>query len=299
MQIRLSTEQLSPCSQSVTSKMAKPKRTLDEEWRCVLEGEISGHFCWKPWVRRVSRALPSEPRCKLCHTPFGAPGGILRFVGFGPSRLNRRICTGCIKALQKKPGGAEVNISLLFADVRGSTALAESMGAEAFSQLMARFYGTAAEVVDERDGIVDKFVGDEVVALFIPGFAGLEHAARAIAAGRELLGATGHEGGDRWLPVGAAVHTGNAYVGSVGEGDALDFTALGDSVNTAARLGSSAREGELLVSGAAATAAGLGTDDLEARTITLRGKADPIDVWVVPASSPPRSARIAQPQTMG
>lgn len=184
MQIRLSTEQLSPCSQSVTSKMAKPKRTLDEEWRCVLEGEISGHFCWKPWVRRVSRALPSEPRCKLCHTPFGAPGGILRFVGFGPSRLNRRICTGCIKALQKKPGGAEVNISLLFADVRGSTALAESMGAEAFSQLMARFYGTAAEVVDESDGIVDKFVGDEVVALFIPGFAGLEHAARAIAAGQ-------------------------------------------------------------------------------------------------------------------
>ena len=264
--------------------MAKAKRTRDEEWRCVLEGEISGHFCWKPWVRRVSRAIPSEPRCKLCHTPFGAPGSVLRFVGFGPSRLNRRICSGCISALQKKPGGAEVTISLLFADVRGSTSLAESMGAEAFSQLMARFYGTAATVVDERDGIVDKFVGDEVVALFIPGFAGPGHAALAIAAGRELLAATGHgRGSDPWIPVGGAVHTGVAYVGSVGEGDAQDFTALGDSVNTAARLGSSAREGELLVSRAAALAAGLGTEDLEARKLEVRGKAESIDVWIVPA----------------
>ena len=273
--------------------MAKPKRTPEEEWRCVLEGEIGGHFCWKPWVRRVSRAIPSEPRCKLCHTPFGAPGNVLRFVGFGPSRLNRRICNGCINALQKKPGGAEVSLSLLFADVRGSTSLAESMGAEAFSQLMARFYGTAAAVVDERDGIVDKFVGDEVVALFIPGFAGPDHAAAAITAARELLAATGHgSGGEPWIPVGAAVHTGDAYVGSVGEGDALDFTALGDSVNTAARLSSSARAGEILVSGAAATAAGLATEDLEARTLELRGKDESIDVWVVSASSrPPRPSR--------
>lgn len=263
--------------------MAKPKLSHEEEWRCVLEGEISGHFCWRPWVRRVSRAIPSEPRCKLCHTPFGAPGNVLRFVGFGPSRLNRRICNGCITALQKKPGGAEVNLSLLFADVRGSTALAESMGAEAFSQLMARFYGTAAAVVDERDGIVDKFVGDEVVALFIPGFAGPDHAAVAITAAQELLRATGHESGEPWVRVGAAVHTGDAYVGSVGEGDAQDFTALGDSVNIAARLASSAAEGEVLVTRAAATAAGLGTEDLEARTLDLRGKAEGVDVWVVSA----------------
>ncbi len=263
--------------------MGKPKLTHDEEWRCVLEGEISGHFCWKPWVRRVSRAIPSEPRCKLCHTPFGAPGNVLRFIGFGPSQLNRRICNGCISALRKKPGGAEVNLSLLFADVRGSTALAETMSAEAFSQLMARFYGTAATVVDERDGIVDKFVGDQVIALFIPGFAGPDHAAAAIAAARELLAATSGDSEEPWIRIGAAVHTGAAYVGSVGEGDALDFTALGDSVNTAARLAESAAEGEILVSGAAATAARLSTEELEARTLELRGKVDGVDVWVLHA----------------
>ncbi len=267
----------------IREPMAKSKRTHEEERRCVLEGEIGGHFCWKPWVRRVSRAIPSEPRCKLCHTPFGAPGNVLRFVGFGPSRLNRRICSGCIHALQKKPGGAEVELSLMFADVRGSTSLAERMGAEEFSQLMARFYGAAAAAVDERDGIVDKFVGDEVVALFIPGFAGQDHAAAAIAAARDLLSATDHGGGQPSIPIGAAVHTGVAYVGSVGEGDAQDFTALGDSVNTAARLASSAGEDEILVSGVAAVAAELDTEDLEARTLELRGKAQIMDVWVVSA----------------
>ncbi len=264
--------------------MARTKRTQEEEWRCVLEGEDTGHFCWKPWVRRVSRAIPSEPRCKLCHTPFGAPGSVLRFVGFGPSRLNRRICSGCIGALQKRPGGAEVDLTLLFADVRGSTQLAESMGAEPFSQLMARFYGAAAAVVDERDGIVDKFVGDEVVALFIPGFVGSDHAAVAISAARELVAATGHRDGEEpWIPVGVAVHTGTAYVGSVGEGDALDFTALGDAVNTAARLAGRAGAGEILVSDAAATVAGLDTGGLEGRTLELRGKTENTDAWVVSA----------------
>jgi len=266
----------------IRALMAKSKRTPEEEWRCVLEGEIGGHFCWKPWVRRVSRAIPSEPRCKLCHTPFGAPGSVLRFVGFGPSRLNRRICSGCIHALQNKPGGTEVELSLLFADVRGSTSLAERMGAEEFSKLMARFYGAAAAAVDERDGIVDKFVGDEVVALFIPGFAGRDHAAAAIAAARDLLSATGHGGGQPSIPIGAAV-PGVAYVGSVGEGDAQDFTALGDSVNTAARLASSAAEGEILVSDVAAVAAELDTENLEARMLELRGKAQTMDVWVVSA----------------
>jgi class 3 adenylate cyclase len=64
-------------------------------------------------------------------------------------------------------------------DVRGSTGIAEHTPAGEFGQLLARFYGTAARVVDRWDAIVDKFVGDEAVVLFIPGFAGEEHAARA------------------------------------------------------------------------------------------------------------------------
>jgi adenylate cyclase len=232
-------------------------------------------------MRRISRAIPSDPRCKLCDNPFGRPGSLMRFVGFGPSRLNRRICSACIHALEKRPGGAEVELSLLFADVRGSTALAEQASAEEFSRLMARFYGAAATAVDRRNGIVDKFVGDQVVALFIPGFAGADHAADAIAAARELLANTGHGDGEPWIPVGAGVHTGVAFVGTVGEGDAVDFTALGDSVNTAARLASSAGSGEILGSSAAAAASQLDTADLEARTLNLRGRAESVEAWVI------------------
>jgi class 3 adenylate cyclase len=84
--------------------------------------------------------------------------------------------------VHKHPGGAEVDLSVMFADVRGSTGIAERMEPEQFSHLMARFYGAAAKVIDDEDGIVDKFVGDSAVALFLPGFAGEDHPAAALAA---------------------------------------------------------------------------------------------------------------------
>jgi len=261
--------------------MSEPKTPHDEKWHRVLMGEARGHMCWSPWMRRISRAIPSDPRCKLCDTPFGPPGNLMRFIGFGPSRLNRRICRGCIHALEKRPGGAEIELSLLFADVRGSTALAEHMDSGEFSQLIARFYGAAAVAVDRRNGIVDKFVGDQVVALFIPGFAGTDHPADAIDAARELLALTGHGDDEPWIPVGAGVHTGVAYVGTVGEGDAVDFTALGDSVNTAARLASCAKAGEIVISSAAAKASKLDTAGLEQRTLDLRGRAESVAAWVI------------------
>lgn len=232
-------------------------------------------------MRRISRAIPSGPRCKLCDTPFGRPGNVLRFLGFGPSRINRRICSGCIHELEKRPGGAEVEATFLFADVRGSTALAERLGAEEFRGLMARFYAEAAASVDSRNGIVDKFAGDELVALFIPGFAGEDHAADAVAAALGLLQRTGNDSEDAWLPVGAGVHLGKAYIGTVGEEEALDFTALGDPVNTAARLAAVASAGEILVSEVAAAAAGLDTAGLETRSLDLRGRSEPLEAFVV------------------
>jgi adenylate cyclase len=252
-------------------------------WRRLLLGELKG----PQRMRRIVGWIPSEPRCKLCAAPFGSPGKLfVRFLGFGPSRMNRRLCRACIRAIEKKPGGAEVEISLLFADVRGSTALAEQTPAQDYSRLIARFYGVAAGVVDGSDGIVDKFVGDQVVALFIPGFAGPDHAARAIGAARNLLRETGNDGdGEPWIPIGAAVHTGVAYVGTVGEGDAVDFTALGDAANTAARLASSAGPGEILVSSAAAAAAELETSGLETRTLTLRGRTACVEAWVATAAT--------------
>ena len=242
---------------------------------------LTGDFPRLQSMRRMWGALPSAPRCKLCNAPFRGPGGVMmRAIGYGPSPLNRRLCKWCLRSVQKHPGGAEVEITVLMADVRGSTGLAERMPPEEFSKLLARFYGAAAKVIDDQDGIVDKFVGDAAVALFIPGFAGNRHAAAAIAAAGDLLEHTGNDGPSPWVPLGAGVHTGTSFVGSVGEGDARDFTALGDTVNAAARLSALAGAGEVLISADAADAAALDTSGLERRTLELRGRDEPLDAWV-------------------
>jgi adenylate cyclase len=263
--------------------MAKP--TVEEMWRQML----IGNYPRLHKMRRMWGALPSPPRCKLCNAPFRGPGGVLmRAIAYGPSPLNRRLCNWCIRGISKQPGGAEVEISVLFADVRGSTAIAERLSPEEYSRLIARFYGTAAEVIDEQDGIVDKFVGDGAVALFIPSFTDNHHAANAIAAARGLLEQSGDD-----IPLGVGVHSGRSFVGAVGEGDAKDFTALGDTVNTAARLTSLAGAGEVLISAEAAAAGGLETVGLERRTLELRGREQTVDAFVCKGSEVTLGASVA------
>src|SRR5262245_11092456 len=262
--------------------MAKPTR--EEMWEQMLTGS------W-PRLQRMRRmwgALPSPPRCKLCNAPFSGAGSVvMRVIGYGPSPLNRRLCNWCIRGISKEPGGAEVEISVLFADVRGSTAIAERMPPEEYSRLIARFYGSAASVIDEQDGIVDKFVGDGALALFIPSFTDNRHAANAIAAARGLVA------GIDDVPLGVGVHTGTSFVGAVGEGDVKDFTALGDTVNTASRPTGLAGAGEVLISAETAAAGALETTGLERRTLELRGREQTIDAWVCKGSEVNLGATVA------
>jgi adenylate cyclase len=175
-------------------------------------------------------------------------------------------------------GGAEITCSLMFADVRGSTSLAEGMSATEFRGLMNRFYRVATRAVFDNDGSVDKFVGDEVMAMFFPLASGDEHPAKAVAAARQLLVATGHaDPGGPWLPMGAGVHTGRAWVGALGDEVHVELTAVGDAVNVTARLASVARAGEILVSADAARAAGMDAAATH-RTVELKGKAEPVEV---------------------
>jgi adenylate cyclase len=251
-----------------------------EIWRQILTGKVKG----LTRTRKLVGWIPAGPRCKLCLAPMKAPGSVvLRPFGFGPSTYNRRLCRACFKQVDGYPGGAEVELSLLFADVRGSTGLAERMPAHEFSRLISRFYGAAGRVVENWNGLIDKFVGDEVVALFIPGFAGDDHATRAVGAAQELMRETGNDGGEPWVPIGAGVHTGVAFVGSIGEGQDCDFTAVGDAVNTAARLASSAGVGEVLLSRAAVGASRFDASGLELRTLALRGRHESVEAVVARA----------------
>jgi adenylate cyclase len=255
------------------------KQTPQEEMHEFLTGYSPGSTL----MRRVFRRVPSGPNCKMCAAPFAGPGGaVLRHVGFGRFAGNPTICNFCIKDLQRiGVQGAEIPVSLLFADIRGSTAYGERLSPTDFGAFLHRFYRIASEAVLASDGIVDKFVGDEVIGLFFGGISGEHHAAAAVAAGRSLLSRAGR--GDATptgpIPVGAAVHTGLAFVGSTATDDVVnDFTALGDVVNTTARLASEAASGELLVSVEAATAAGTDTSDVERRTVEVRGRTEPVGV---------------------
>jgi adenylate cyclase len=262
-----------------------------------MPGESTNEQDWYKFLtdgeevpRRVHRflgMLPSSPRCKLCNAPFKGWGGFLmHLMGRDQSRYNPRYCEKCDRFEQ--PGGAVIELTMFFADVRGSTLLAEQMGAHEFSRLMNRFYTVATDVLVKTDALVDRLLGDEAIGLYIPGFAGPQHPRLAIEAAQSLLKLTGHRDPQGpWLPVGVGIHTGSAFVGVVGgvEDGPQDFTALGDNVNITARLASSAGAGEILISDTTYAAAGLDLGELEHRLLELKGKSQPTGVHVMRVSA--------------
>ncbi|HEX2843811.1 MAG TPA: adenylate/guanylate cyclase domain-containing protein, partial [Candidatus Limnocylindria bacterium] len=150
----------------------------EERWRRMLTVNERGRL-----NRRIHRRIPSAPRCKLCLAPFGMPGSlVMPLLGHRRWPKNPKFCEGCFRMLEENHGGAEVECSLLFADVRGSTGLAERMSAREFSHLMGRFHDVAFDALIEHDAFVDKFVGDEIIGIFVPAMAGTDHGRQAIAA---------------------------------------------------------------------------------------------------------------------
>jgi adenylate cyclase len=226
-------------------------------------------------MRRVVRLIPSAPRCKLCNVPFAGPGRIFKLVGYGRSRKNPNMCTACFE--RAPVGGAELKLGVLFADVRSYTSLVQSASPEEAAALLAPFYRAARDVLMRNDAVIDKLVGDEVMALFIPLFIGEDPIKKMVDAGIELLEQTDALG----LEVGAGADFGLAYVGNVGEEEVKDFTALGDVVNTASRLQAQADPGQLIVSESVYAVVGdrfPGADLLE---LNLKGKSEPVAAHVL------------------
>jgi adenylate cyclase len=264
--------------------MGDPKAMTRKEVRSALMGENARLLR----RRGVFRRLPSPPRCKLCAVPFGGIGGlVLRHVGFARSPGNPSLCNTCLGKLRKHGmSGVEIPVTLLFSDVRGSTALGEQMRPTEFHAFLEHFYRLASEAIISHDGLVDKVVGDEVVALFFGGISGPDHPGAAVAAAVDLAerAARADATSSGPIPVGTAVHTGEAFVGGTGSGGMIeDFTALGDVVNTAARLASAANAGEVIVSTAAAETAGL--EAVERRTVEIRGRVEPVEVSILRSPS--------------
>ena len=252
----------------------------EQIWRELLTSEGTAF----DRSRRRNRRVPGTPRCKSCLIPLsGAVSRVLRlFSDLGPSTMNPNYCNKCETFVRTHPGGAEIELTLLFADIRGSTSLAERMTAAEFGRLLNRFYDAANRVLIESDALVDKLVGDEVIGLYLPAL-GPDHPRSAALAARDLLLATGHGDPDGpWVPVGVGVHTGSAYVGAVGsQATVTDFTAIGDAVNVTARLASVAATGEVLISESSYPAARDELGELEVRQLDVKGRDAPVDVRVL------------------
>jgi adenylate cyclase len=194
-------------------------------------------------------------------------------LGRKPSRKNPNLCQYCFDHLP--PGGIEIDVGVLFADVRNSTGMGETSTASEFAAQLNRFYAVATEVLIRHDALIDKLIGDEVMGLFLAGLAGPGYRGKAAQAAIDLAVVADE------LPVGVAANAGVAFVGNVGSGTVLDFTALGDAVNVGARLQSFASPGQVVLSSelydlVAAAHPGARTDVLQ-----VKGRTEPVQVAVL------------------
>jgi adenylate cyclase len=230
---------------------------------------------------RVMSHLPTDPRCRLCRAPFGGIGGrVMRRFGYGPSRKNPGLCNTCFEMAPM--GGVEMEIGVLFADVRSYTAMTHSMAPDAVAGLMNRFYGAATKIIS-RSAVIDKLVGDEVMALYLPQLLSDGFEDDMLRDAGDLIAATE-------LDLGVGLDVGRAYVGNVGSGEVKDFTALGDVVNTAARLQSAATAGQIVVSERLFGRFTARPGNAREATFSLKGKPEPERAYVVELAGQPNDA---------
>jgi adenylate cyclase len=166
--------------------------------------------------------------------------------------------------------------------MRGFTGLAETEAPEELARLLNQFYGVATEVLSHHDAVIDKLIGDEVMALFLPAFAGVSYVQKMVSAAEGLLRGTGHGSKEGpWFPLGLGLDQGLAFVGNVGSGVVKDFTAVGDVVNTAARLQGEAAPGQAVMSERVYQAVSDRYPQARPVRLELRGKRKPVLARVV------------------
>jgi adenylate cyclase len=254
---------------------------MSARWVAMLSGESALGFAQRAG-RRLFALMPSPWRCKFCNAPFRGPyAGTMKRLGYTPSRKNPHLCARCIESAPE--GGAVVPVSVLFADVRGYTLLCEQLTPPQIQDFLNRFYETASAALLTQEGLLGQIAGDEVEGLFVPGLAGVNYRQKAVEAARSLVRVvryTDSQAGT--LDVGIGVASGEEFVGNVAGGGYKDFAAVGDVTNTAARLTSSAGNGQIVVDAETYAAVARAYPDAKKERLALKGKREPIAAYWIP-----------------
>jgi len=181
-------------------------------------------------------------------------------------------------------GGKRQVISILFADIRGYSAFSERAEPEQVVEMLNTYFQLAADVIMAREGTLDKFLGDGVMAFFNAPQPQDDHVRRALDAAvalREAVAAWNNRQGQPGLTFGIGVHTGEAVVGNIGAARAMNYTVIGDAVNVAKRLQEYAAPGQILITDRVLAALG---DSVRAHSLGMvqaKGRQQPVAVYAV------------------
>lgn len=233
--------------------------------------------------------------CQGCweqmHVPIAIRGPLsLLFLPLGikKSQMHPNLCTICESMFTrvKKHKQIAISTTILFADIRGYTDLSQRLEASVMNELLSCFYDKCSAAVWENEGIINKFIGDAVLAIFNFPLAREEHVRNAVSAAVELQRScqnfkaeTGlvHE---QALGVGIGIHTGRCLMGEVGT-SYKDFTAIGPVVNLAARLQGAAGPGEILVTTDVFDHVKEQYPNAQERMLALKGINSPVTAFVL------------------
>jgi adenylate cyclase len=186
-----------------------------------------------------------------------------------------------------KLGGVSQTITILFADIRGFTRISEHAAPEKIVNLLNRYFSAMTDIIFAHGGTLDKYLGDGLMALFGAPTTTPEDASNALNAAvamqRRLLGINTElrQEGLQEVGVGIGLHTGDVIVGYIGSERRSEYTAIGDAVNTASRLESNAKGGQILISDATAKAARSRYKLHPRDPITVKNREQPVILWEV------------------
>ena len=188
-----------------------------------------------------------------------------------------------------KLGGKKANVTVLFSDIRGFTSMSEKMTAEEVSMILNEYFSEMEPIITKYNGVINKFIGDAVMAIFGEPIQDINHAQNAVKCACEMLKKV-EQLRDKWLfegkpkiEIGIGINTGEAFVGNIGSEKRLEYTVIGDTVNLASRIEgyNKVYKTNLLISSSTYSKVSDLVDVIKIADVTIRGKAKKMDIYEV------------------